>query len=241
MKYLFRCCLYVCVFYMNIILSVSAGDFSINPLRATFSASQKVSSLTVTNRGLKPTTIQLDIMEWSQDAEGQDVLVPTKDVLANPPIFTLQPKSKQVIRVGLRRPPNNETQEKTYRLILAETPPPLDPNFTGVSFAVRMSVPLFVLPKVAVAPDLQWQLKHDEAGLKLIARNIGTAHSQILNFTLKNSETGLEYIKKTVSNYLLPQQQREWLIDNTSLAVGSKVNLLVKTDGVSIEQDLDVQ
>ena len=241
MRYLFRVLGYVCIFYINIMLHVTAGEFSINPLRATFSASQKVSSLTVTNRGLKPTTIQLDVMDWSQDADGKDVLVPTKDILANPPIFTIPPKSKQIIRVGLRHLAPDATQEKTYRLILAETPPPLDPNFTGISFAVRMSVPLFVLPKVSVAPDLQWQLKHDAAGLKLIAHNVGTAHSQIIDFKIKNTETDVEYAKKTVSNYLLPQQKREWLLADTSLAVGSTVNLLVQTDGKPINLNLDVQ
>lgn len=217
-----------------------AGEFMINPLRATFSDTKKVSSLTVTNRSSKPTTIQLDVMAWSQDAEGKDVLVPTKDILANPPIFTLQPKSKQIIRVGLRRPPN-ATQETTYRLILAETPPPLDPDFTGVNFAVRMSVPLFVLPKAKVAPELQWVLKRDGTGLKLMAHNTGTAHSQVISFKLINPETKLEYITQAVSSYLLPQQQREWSILEQKIDVGSTVRLLVQTDGVKIEQDLQVQ
>lgn len=215
-----------------------AGSFSITPLRATLSAGQKVSSFTVTNSGHEATTIQLQTMSWTQDAEGKDVLVPTTDLLANPPIFTIAPQSKQVIRVGLRRP-ITENQEVTYRLLLNETPPALKPDFMGVNFALRMSVPLFIKPKNMVVPKLQWALFKNETALLLKAENTGNAHSQVISIELKDHSDKTLY-KQLISNYLLPTQKRQWPIP-TDMPIGSTLKLLVETDGKPIEQNITVQ
>jgi len=218
---------------------VNAGNFAINPLRATLSANQKVSSFTVINRSDTPTTIQLETVSWSQDKDGKDVLVATGDLLANPPIFTIPPQGKQIIRVGLRRP-ITEAQEVTYRLLLNETPPALKPDFMGVNFAVRMSVPLFVLPKNSVAAKMQWSLAKNEQGLLLNSENWGTAHSQVIGITLKDQSDSTLY-KQLISSYLLPQQKRQWLLPISTVPVGAKLKLIVETDSQPIEQELVVQ
>lgn len=220
-------------------LTAYAGNFSINPLRATLSANKKVSSLTVINRGNEPTTIQLETVAWTQDAQGKDILVPTTDLLANPPIFTIPPQGKQIVRVGLRRP-ITENQEVTYRLLLNETPPPLKPDFTGVNFAVRMSIPIFVMPKNSVESKLQWSLTKKDEALVLNAENIGTAHSQVISVRLEDT-TGTVLYKQLISNYLLPQQKRQWPIPVANMTTGVPVKLIVETDSKPIEQDLIVQ
>lgn len=228
---------FICSGFMEL---AQAGTFSISPLRTTLSAGKKVGSLTVINQGNEPTTVQLEVMSWSQTADGQDELVLTKDILANPPIFTLPPRGKQVIRVGLRKPPS-ASAETTYRLIVRETPPPLKPNFTGLNFALRVSVPIFVLPQGSVQAKTSWQLKQGSDGLlRLIAENTGTAHIQVINFSLQ--PTALEKIStQLVYSYLLPNQKREWVIKNTNLAIGTKVHLSAETDVEPIEADLVVQ
>ena len=100
---------------------VWAGSFQVGPVSATLTADQPVAALTVRNTGGAPAVIQLEAMAWSQ-AAGKDTYVPTSDILATPPIFTVAPGASQVIRVGSRAPGVQE--ERAERLFLREGPPP---------------------------------------------------------------------------------------------------------------------
>src|SRR4051812_25084224 len=100
--------------------AVSAGSFAVNPVRATLSAKQPVGSLVVQNQGSEPTVIQLETGRWAQQ-DGKDVYVPTKEILAPPPIFTVPAGGSQIVRVGMRRAAE-PGRELTYRLFLQEVP-----------------------------------------------------------------------------------------------------------------------
>ena len=219
---------------------VYAAAFTVTPVRSTLSLDQKISSLVVSNRDSEPAIIQLEALAWSQDADGKDVFAATKDVLATPTVFTLQPNAKQVIRVGLRRPPVDGL-ESTYRLFLTQVPPPPKPNFTGLNFNLKMSIPIFVLPKTPVDAQLNWQLQSTKDGqLTLTANNTGVAHAQIITITLTPVDTEA-FAAKDVSGYMLPNQTRHWLIKDKTLAVGTKVHLKVQTDKNEIETDIVVE
>ena len=107
----------------------SAASLGVSPVRVTLSESQSMGSLTVRNDGTEPASLQMEMLNWSQ-AEGQDVLMPTRELLANPPIFTVPAGGSQLVRVGLRRAPDGQ-RELTYRIVLQELPPPPNPDFMG--------------------------------------------------------------------------------------------------------------
>ncbi|MDA8656068.1 fimbria/pilus periplasmic chaperone [Luminiphilus sp.] len=86
-------------------------------------------ALTVRNDGTEPASLQMEMLNWSQ-AQGQDVLTPTRELLANPPIFTVPAGGSQLVRVGLRRAPDGQ-RELTYRIVLQELPPPPKSRFYG--------------------------------------------------------------------------------------------------------------
>ena len=54
----------------------SASAINLTPVRVTLSDSQKMGSITVSNRGAEPVIIQMNILGWSQ-REGEDVFWPT--------------------------------------------------------------------------------------------------------------------------------------------------------------------
>jgi len=218
---------------------VEAGTFSVSPVRVTLSAKQKVSSLTIVNQGAETTTVQLELLEWSQDAEGKDVFSPTKDILANPPVLTLAPNAKQVIRLGLRKPPSG-SQEGSYRLFLQEVPPPPKEGFMGLNVALRMSLPVFVLPPALIKPNVAWRLQNQDGQLILHAHNQALAHLQMLSFDIvPENQSALP--KQTAVAYLLPQQKRQWQIKEHSLPVGTKVMLKAQTDAGALDTALIVE
>jgi fimbrial chaperone protein len=73
---------------------LNAASIGVSPIRVTLSTSQKVTGITVSNTSTQPMSIQLELMNWSQH-EGKDVFTLTREVLANPPIFTKQPGESQ--------------------------------------------------------------------------------------------------------------------------------------------------
>jgi fimbrial chaperone protein len=78
--------------------------------------------LTVHNEEDTPVLVQATVLAWQQ-VNGEDQLDATRDLLVTPPVFTLAPKSDQVLRVALRGQASAE-RELDYRLLLAEVPGP---------------------------------------------------------------------------------------------------------------------
>jgi fimbrial chaperone protein len=216
--------------------SASAGSFAVNPVRLTLSAGQSVAALTVHNEAQEATVVQLETSSWSQHG-GNDVLAPTAEILATPPIFTIPPGGSQIVRVGLRRAPDPQ-HELTYRLFLREVPPP-EPLAQGLRVALAVSLPVFVTPARPVAPKLLWQVATLPDGqIRLKATNTGTAHVQIGKFELSLAANGQMLTAQTVSAYVLPDDTRTWILKGAmDAAHGALVGISAQTDvGVSHTQ-----
>lgn len=218
----------------------SAGSFGVSPVRATLSANQPVGALTVRNTGTESAVVQLEMVSWSQQ-DGEDVYTSTRDVLATPPIFTVPAGGSQVVRVGTRRPPDAQ-RELTYRLFLQEVPPSPKPDFQGLQIALRIGVPVFVLPAVAAKPVLRWQANRTpEGGLKLSLANSGNAHIQIANFRLSLSGSVQPWVTRQVAAYVLPGQSRDWIVTaNPVPPPGAVLRLFAQTDAGDMEADVVV-
>ncbi|MDB4235662.1 fimbria/pilus periplasmic chaperone [bacterium] len=217
--------------------AASAASIGVSPVRVTLDSKQ-VGTITVSNKGTKPVIMQMEVLNWSQ-REGEDVLTATREVLANPPIFTLPVGGSQLVRVGLRRAPHAQ-RELTYRIILRELPPPPSPDFTGTQMTMRISLPVFVLPEVAAKPALLWQAVHTPQGaLKLSVYNSGNAHIQISEFNLSLPGSDQPWVIKRSSDYVLAGQSREWtlLANSESLTPppGATIHLFAQTDAGDIE------
>ena len=220
---------------------VSAASIGVSPVRATLSADQSVGALTVRNSGTEPMSVQLEVMNWSQQ-EGKDVFTATREVLANPPIFTVPPGGSQLIRAGLRRAPDPR-RELTYRIFLQELPPPPSPDFNVAKMLMRVSLPVFVLPALAAEPALRWQAARTSDGaLKISLTNIGNAHIQIANFKLSLPGSAQPWVTKESAEYVLPGQSRDWNLPADSEypvpPPGTSLQLLAQTNAGDIEAEV---
>ena len=185
--------------------------------------------------------MQMDVLNWSQEG-GDDVLTPTRELIANPPIFTVPPGGKQLVRVGLRRAPELQ-RELTYRIVIQELPPPPDPDFVGTKMLMRVSLPVFVLPDVDVKPVLMWQAARTPQGaLKISLTNNGNTHIQILNFKLSPLDSAQPWVTKQSSEYVLAGQSRDWILpvnaDYPTPSTGDTLQLFAQTDAGDIEADV---
>src|ERR1700692_3246012 len=93
---------------------VLAGSFQVNPIRVEMTKGATTADITVRNDGEEAIVVQSSVVAWTQD-NGQEVYTPTTEALVTPPIMTVPPGGEQIVRVGLRRPPDPQ-RELTYRL-----------------------------------------------------------------------------------------------------------------------------
>jgi fimbrial chaperone protein len=209
--------------------AASAGSFQVNPVRATLSPGSPIGAMTVRNSGGEPAVLQLEVMSWSQE-QGKDVYTPTKELLATPPIFTVPAGGSQIVRVGLRRPPDAQ-RELTYRLFLQEVPPPPKPGFQGLQVALRIGVPVFVPPAAVQPPVLAWRIVRTREGqLEVGLTNSGNSHIQLANVRLVRADGG-ELGKQQIAAYVLPGQSGNWpLKDIPAAQPVSALHLFAQTD-----------
>ena len=170
-------------------------------MRVTLSDKQKIGTITVRNDGTEPVPMQLEALSWSKE-EGEDVFTSTRELIVSPPIFTIPAGGSQLLRVGLRGAPDAK-RELTYRIFLQELPPPPSPDFNGAKMLMRVSLPVFVLPKVAANPLLRWQaVRTSDGSLKISLTNDGNAHIQIINFSLSKPGSAQPWITQKSSDYV---------------------------------------
>lgn len=208
-----------------------AGSFTVNPVRLALSLAQKTTAVEVTNTGRQATVVQAVLKRWVQRG-GENIYTATKDLLATPPIFNIAPKDSQIVRVGLLKQPG-ERIERAYRLFLTEVPPAPHSGFVGLQVALRVSIPIFVAPRLGpVAPKLVWRLeRHGAKSLKLVADNLGTGHARVTDLSLVARPKGPGLAEITADNgYVLPHAEHVWNVrPKTRIKTGQTLFIRGKT------------
>ena len=186
--------------------SADAGEFKISPIRVDLSVDRPIGVLNVSNPSAEPLLLHLEVQAWDHVA-GSDRYMDTRDVLLNPMIFELEPGQQQLVRIGLTRPASSE-RELAYRVFIREVPQRARQKKRQITTVLHVSLPVFVSPRKAGAPDLIWRLEQAGAtGLALWVENRGGLHAKVLSIALRrpNGEP-LAAIDRQI--YVLPGQSR---------------------------------
>jgi fimbrial chaperone protein len=218
------------------------GSFEVNPIRVELSPSARSAALTVKNSGTEAVVVQISVQAWSQ-SNGTDVLSPTREVLVSPPIATIAAGAEQIVRIGLRRAPD-EHRELSYRLFLQEVPPPPKPGFQGLQVALRIGLPIFVQPRSGPAkPALVWEAhRRDPGAISLKLSNEGNGHIQISNIAMFRPGEKEPVATHASLTYVLPGQSRAWDLktQHAGAQASDRLQLKASTDAGSIETAIQV-
>ena len=215
---------------------VAAGSFQVNPIRVDMSARVTAAALTIRNDGDEPVVVQLSVLAWSQEL-GEDKYGATNEALVTPPIATIAAGAQQIVRVGLRRPPDPR-RELAFRLFVQEVPPPPKPGFNGLQVALRVGLPVFVAPLAPSTRQLAWAAKIEPDGaIRLTVRNTGNTHVQISDFELRPTDDEVAVAHEAGLAYALAGESREWLLRNLNARSTKATELRLKaiTDAGEIE------
>lgn len=180
-----------------------AGAFSVTPVRLFFEPRDRAVAVTLVNEGPTGMALQADVYQWRQDASGADQLVPTDDMIVSPPSLKLPPYTRQVIRLALLVPKNQERQ-MSYRLLVREVPEVPTGTDKGVQLpiALVLNMPVFVTPAGA-QKRLDCKLAHTDKGqMAASCQNTGTAYTQVREARLQRNGQWLASFEG--NTYLLP-------------------------------------
>jgi fimbrial chaperone protein len=188
--------------------AAGAQNLSVLPVNVFLQPGQRTATLSVTNSGTKPTSIQVRAYDWSQK-DDQDQLTASNVVVVSPPLVTIAPASTQVVRLILRQTPAGS--EATYRLILDQIPGPGEPGV--VQMVLRFSIPVFAMPAAKAAPQVQLHIERDDGKLFLVGVNTGQSHEALRDIAVITSDGRKLNANPRVSPYLLAGVTRRWELD----------------------------
>ena len=96
------------------------SSFEVSPIRVTFLPNESTALMTVRNEGDGRIRLQISVMAWDQDKQGEMLFKPTDDIIFYPTLLTVDPGSQRNLRLGT----NNVkvAKEQTYRIFVEELP-----------------------------------------------------------------------------------------------------------------------
>ncbi|QGZ65998.1 fimbrial biogenesis chaperone [Paraburkholderia acidisoli] len=187
-----------------------AATLQISPVMVVLPKGANASGLTLRNSGDKPIYGQVRVFRWSQ-ANGEDSLTPTQDVVASPPMIEIGAGGEQLVRL-VRTAAAATGSEQSYRILIDELPEPDTTPANGVSIRLRYSVPVFIDPasEPTGEPNLSWRVRHTEAGWTLEVENTGRRRAQIAGVEIVNGAGNAYAINKGLLGYALAGCGRQW-------------------------------
>lgn len=217
--------------------SIAGGKIRVTPVRVELFNGETIALLTVKNEGQTPTLIQTELLKWQQ-ANNDEVLTASKDVLVSPPIFKLPALKQQNIRLGLRtKAPANV--ELAYRIKVSEVPMELDGQEPGLNVLVSFSVPIFVKPKKMVTNFVShWTAAVQNKQLAITLKNAGNTHEQVKNIKIFNGDSMLA--ETNTMAYVLPAQSHQWTLTLSSAIKSHQLKVIAETDHGKTETDITI-
>ncbi|HDC4498273.1 TPA: molecular chaperone [Enterobacter kobei] len=201
----------------------AAATILLWPIDPWLAADANATELWIQNQGNSATTMQVRIVRWKQEG-GYERYSAQQDVVASPPIVTIQKGNKQLIRL-IKQSAVPVGVEQAYRIIVDEIPQPdakAEPSI-GLKLQMRYSIPLFVYGQgiptlkegahhaLAETRNLSWRVTHEGEQPALQVRNQGDVHVRLSQVSLEQGGQ-----KRTVAEgllgYVLPGSTRSWPI-----------------------------
>jgi fimbrial chaperone protein len=215
-----------------------ASEFSVAPVRVDLRAGALSETITVTNHAEAPLRVAIKLMEWTQDAKGEDVYKETGDLVYFPRQMDLAPGATRLVRLGAKAPAG--VTERTYRLFVEEQPQiAAEPGKAQIAVYLRFGVPVFLPP---VAPHPQPEIlepRLDHGLLSLQVKNTGNQHFRLLRLLV---EDGAGFSQEITGWYSLAGTERTYSLEipRDVCRKARTLTVAVEGEGLRADRKLDV-
>lgn len=220
-------------------LAAEAAEFSIAPLRMQFEPGMRSGLVTVHNTDKRPIRFQLQLVDWTQDAAGEDIYTPSDGLIYFPRQLTVKPGDRAIVRIGPKG--DLSAPEKTYRLRVSELPE-TNQEITGsvVNLTISFAIPVFIgatdtRPIARIAP-----MQMQDGKLQATIQNMGKSQFRIETLEVTGKDG---YSQKMGGWYLLAGSSRQHTlsIPTETCRMQQHLDLIVKvgehrfTSGIDID------
>lgn len=208
----------------------AATAMMIWPVDPVIESDQRGAAVWLENRDNKPVTLQTRVVGWDQQDYAEKYDQNQKDIAISPPMVTVQPGQRQLIRLIRLAEPAPRSQ-KPYRVLISEIPnasaksaEDAEQVSIGVELRMQYSLPLFVYgnglrPKSPAntgsraaevgSPDLTWHLDASEGKQWLVVSNRGPVHARL---TRLDYLVGDKRVDESLLDYVLPGASMRWAL-----------------------------
>lgn len=213
----------------------SAATLQISPVSIELGPGEPGAAIILRNPGATPMFGQLRVYAWDQQ-EGEDVLTPTRELAASPPLLEVAPGSEQLVRI-VRTGPKGVAKEAAYRILIDEIRNEQAAPRNGVRILMRYSVPVFVDDGLAASakPLLIWSLDQKNGRWRLTAENRGARRARISQAWLRDAQGRRHPVAEGLLGYALAGRRHAWQLDipaNVELDAGATIDAYVDSDHV---------
>lgn len=197
-----------------------AASLQVAPISIEFGEGEQAEALWLSNTGDAPIRAQVRVMKWSQ-AEGNEQLDPSRELVPSPPIVEIAPGQQQLVRIV--RPEAKATgQELAYRVLVDELPDAQQAADAGLQFLLQYSIPVFVLPPGAVAQDapgprpptdlsaLSASVGDSGRDARLTVVNHGARRVRLSQLALADAAGAQTMLVPGLLGYVLAGQRMQW-------------------------------
>ncbi|WP_439520648.1 fimbrial biogenesis chaperone [Hydrogenophaga sp.] len=211
--------------------SASASGLQATPVLLEFTPNQRAQAVWLSNTSKQPLKAQVRVLGWRQ-ADGEETLERTTELVASPPLVEIPPGQTQIVRI-VRTPASRPQAESAYRLLVdqlpesaARTTPQEASRPGGVQFLFRYVIPVFVAPTggtdtaLASAPgpapaslvSARLALAGDQKAL-LTIRNNGPRRVKFSGMTYVDAASGERQVFAAgLFGYVLSGAARQWTV-----------------------------
>jgi fimbrial chaperone protein len=225
----------------------TGGSILIWPVGPVIENDARAAALWLENPGQVPVTLQVRIYAWAQQ-DGKNVYAVQDAILGTPPIVTIAPGEKQLVRLT-RTAPTAAATEAAYRVVVDEIPAANVSAEAGasVSFRMRYSLPLFAYGQGLVSSDaaakkkpssvpepgtgLDWRTGEDSEGRFVEVRNRGAVHARLTDVAFADPmpaapaapSADTHDFGKGLFGYVLPGATMRWPLPPAARVSGTLV------------------
>lgn len=197
-----------------------ATSLQVAPVLVDVPAPGAASKLTLKNSGSEQIRAQIRIFKWVQ-RNGKDELIPTRDVVASPPLAKISPNGSNIVRI-VRVSKKPVKGEEAYRLIVDQLPSRTKKSGIAVKLQMRYSIPVFFGASSGNEPKLAWTVKGN--GSNLTVKNTGGRHVRVSELVMKSNGGARIGAKNGLVGYVLSNSVANFKIGLVKKArKGSKV------------------
>jgi fimbrial chaperone protein len=207
----------------------NATTLTISPVSVFLDSGLNSAVLEVKNQESHQITLQARIYGWSQSVN-EDVLVPTSDIIMSPPIATISAGGSQTFRLLLRPGAKAEPGlERHYRILLDQIPA-ASAGPARVGFAMRSSIPVFVMSAKPTSSSLVWGAARDGNGAVIVtATNATAAYDRIFELAVVHTDGSVHNgVPQGTNGYVLPHAQRQWAVPGENNVGSFRLNITTR-------------